>query len=123
MVENPRAKGNRRERQAEEKLQDNGYSTARKQHNRYGASDFYNLYDIIAVKPGEPVKFIQIKSNSPPNLGEFKSGALEITPVEHAEIEIWVNHDYEGWHIRRLNRMNKEWETVVDERKEKKGKS
>ena len=115
MVKNPRAKGNRRERQAEERLESKGYETARKQHNRYGASDFFKIYDIIAVKPGAPFKCVQVKSNSPPNLTEFKEDAAEITPEKHAEIEIWIFHDYKGWEIRRLNRADNEWQTVVDE--------
>lgn len=121
MVQNTRAKGNRIERKAEDRLEDQGYSTARKNNSRYGASDFYNLYDIVAVKTGEPVRFIQVKANSFPNLTEFKQESQSIIPVEHAVVELWCWHDYKGWEIRVLKDDN--WLTVVDERKEKKGKS
>jgi Holliday junction resolvase len=116
MVQNTRAKGNRIERKAEDRLEDQGYNTARKNNSRYGASDFYNLYDIVAVKPGEPVKFIQVKANSFPNLTDFKHESKDIIPEEHAEVELWCHHDRVGWEVRRLNRIKKEWVTLVDER-------
>jgi len=112
---NPRAKGNRIERKAENLLNDAGYRTARMQHTRYGDNDFFNLYDIAAVQPDKPVKFIQVKSNQQPNLQEFKKETLETVGLE-AQVEIWTHYDRKGWKIRRLNRMNKEWETLVDER-------
>jgi len=112
---NPRAKGNRIERKAKNLLNDAGYRTARMQHTRYGDNDFFNLYDITAVQPGKPVKFIQVKSNQQPNLQEFKKETLETVGLE-AQVEIWTHYDRKGWEIRRLNRMNKEWETLVDER-------
>lgn len=112
---NTRRKGNRTERKAENRLKQQGYRCSRMPHTRYGDNDHFQLYDIIAVKPGEPVKFIQVKTNKPPNLSEFKKKALEKTPLKHGEIEIWTWHDYKGWKIRELNRINKEWETTLDE--------
>lgn len=112
---NTRAKGNRIERKAEDVLNEQGFETARMPHTRYGDNDFFNLYDIIASKAGARFKMIQVKSNSPPNLTEFKQEALDITPFEHAEVEIWVWHDYSGWKIRRLNKENREWEIIKDE--------
>jgi len=115
MVKNPRAKGNRIERKAEEKLEKQGYNTSRMPHTRYGDNDHYNILDIIAAKPGAPFKCIQVKSNRPPNLTEFKEKVENKLPNEHAQTEIWTWHDYKGWKIRRLNRENKEWETIKDE--------
>jgi len=112
---NTRAKGNRTERKAEDRLKEQGYSCSRMPHTRYGDSDHFNLFDILAVQPGEPVKFIQVKTNTPPNLSEFKEKALETAPLKHGEIEIWTWHDYQGWKIRELNRVNKEWEIIKDE--------
>lgn len=112
---NTRQKGNRIERKAVDALNEKGFKCARKQHTRYGNNDFYQLYDIIAVKTGAPFKCIQVKSNRPPNLTQFKKDAIEITPVEHAQIEIWTWYDYKGWKIRRLNSEKQEWEIIKDE--------
>lgn len=114
MVKNPRAKGNRIERKAEDRLHEQGYNTARMPHTRYGDSDFFNLFDIVAMKPGAPFKLVQVKSNSPPNLEEFKKEALEITPLKHAEIEVWVRYDREGWKVRKLNRETKKWSVLCN---------
>lgn len=114
---NTRQKGNRIERKAEQQLENQGYQISRMPHTRYGPSDFFNMYDIIAMKPGAPLKMIQVKANQPPTLTQFKEKALKTTPLEHVQIEIWTHHDRLGWKTRRLNRVNKEWETLVDERK------
>jgi len=112
---NTRRKGNRIERKCEKQLQNHGLHTARMPHTRYGDNDHFQLYDIIAMKPEAAFKMVQVKSNSPPNLQNFKKKALEKTPLKHAQIEIWVHHDRTGWKIRRLNRVNKEWDVIIDE--------
>lgn len=114
---NSRAKGNRLEREAEEKLQEKGYQTARMPHTRYGDSDFYNMYDIIAMKPGEPFKLVQVKANQASGVNELKNDSLEAAPFKHAEVELWQKFDYEGWKIRRLNKETEDWELIEDQRK------
>jgi len=113
---NTRQKGNRIERKAEDRLQNNGYRTARMPHTRYGDSDFYNLYDIIAVKPDAPLKMVQVKTNQFSKLEKYLQQSLETTPEKHCIIEYWVWHDYKGWEIRRLNREKKKWEKILDQR-------
>lgn len=115
MVDNPRAKGNRIERKAEDKLHNEGFSTARMPHTRYGDNDFFNLFDIIAVKPGAPFKCVQVKANSWPNLTQFKEDALEKMPRQNCQILLYRWTDYKGWTIRLLNREKEEWETILDE--------
>jgi len=111
---NTRQKGNRNERKCEALLKEKGFSTSRMPHTRYGPSDHFSLFDIIAMKPDAPIKMIQVKSNTPPNLAEFKEECLEVAPLKHAEIEIWTHFDREGFQIRRLK--DDEWQTLVDER-------
>jgi len=110
---NTRAKGNRIERKAVDRLKEQNYGCSRIPHTRYGDSDHYNLFDIIAAKPGAPFKCIQVKANRPPNLTEFKKQSKERIPSEHAQIEIWEWHDYSGWKIRRLKQEN--WEIILDQ--------
>lgn len=111
---NTRKKGNRIERKAEDKLHNEGFSTARMPHTRYGDNDFFNLFDIIAVKPGSPFKCVQVKANSWPNLTEFKENTIDDMPMEHCRIELWRWTDYQGWTIRLLNDAH-EWETILDQ--------
>ena len=111
---NTRQKGNRIERRTENLLNNKGFSTSRMPHTRYGDSDHFSLFDIIAMKPDAPIKLIQVKSNSPPNLTKFKKKCLEVAPLKHAEIEIWTHYDREGFKIRRLK--GDEWKILVDER-------
>jgi len=113
---NTRRKGNRIERKAEKRLEKQGYETSRMPHTRYGDSDHFNLYDIIAVKPGEKVRMIQVKSNQKPNMSELKQESEDVAPFKkHVRVEAWVWHDYEGWEIHEL--QNDAWaqtETIED---------
>jgi hypothetical protein len=49
MVKNPKAKGQRIEREAEEWLQDRGFLTARQNNTRFGNNDYFNKFDILAL--------------------------------------------------------------------------
>lgn len=113
---NTRAKGNRIERKAETRLKKKGFSISRMPHTRYGDSDHYNLYDIIAVKPGEKVRMIQVKSNQKPNLSTLREESKKIAPLKHARVEAWTWYDYKGWVIDELTPAQSGWETVLDER-------
>jgi Holliday junction resolvase len=60
---NKRAKGMRAERKAAKLLMDMGYQVVRPNFNRFGYTDFFNLWDIIAVKEDSAL-FIQVKTNA-----------------------------------------------------------
>jgi len=73
---NTRAKGRRIEKEVEDFLKNNGYSTYRAKMLRYGQKDIFGLFDIVALKydqRGNPfgvfldraplVVFVQVKSN------------------------------------------------------------
>lgn len=113
---NTRQKGNRIEREAEKQLQEQGYQTVRMPHTRYGDNDFWNLFDILAVKPDAPLKCVQVKSNQASKLQEFKSGCRQKIPLKRCEVEYWIKHDYQGWEKRRLLKEGTELKTFVDER-------
>lgn len=112
---NTRKKGNRIERKAEDRLKEDNFVTSRMPHTRFGDSDHYNLYDIIAAKPGAPFKCIQVKANAFPNHQNFKEKSLETVPTKHCDVEMWKWVDYQGWHIKKLDTQKKEWKTVVDQ--------
>jgi len=115
-VVNTRAKGNCIERKAEDKLEEQGFECSRMPHTRYGDSDHFNLYDLIAVKPGEKIRLIQVKSNQKPNLTVLREKSEELAPFQHATVESWTWFDYEGWVIDVLTPAQDGWETVLDER-------
>lgn len=114
-----RDKGDRREREAKKLLQQQGYTVHKKVNNSYDSGDIYGLFDLVAVKPDEKVKFIQVKSNGTGGaLTETMSESADILPLEHADVEFWLCYDREGW---RVLRMRDEWMELIDER-DKKGK-
>ena len=112
---NTRSKGNRIERKAKNRLENQGYQVSRMPHTRYGDNDHFQLYDIIALKPGEKVRLIQVKSNQKPNLSQLRKDSEELAPFKHATVEAWTWVDYEGWVIDRLTPAQSGWETVIDE--------
>lgn len=59
---NRRAKGKRNEAKARKLLQDLGFVVDFKQANMFGSQDFFELYDIMALKKKE-LWMIQVKSN------------------------------------------------------------
>ncbi|MDY6770009.1 MAG: hypothetical protein SVU88_03480 [Candidatus Nanohaloarchaea archaeon] len=111
-------KGQRREREAKELLEENGYRVSIAKNHRFGANDYFNLFDLLAVGPG-PVKLIQVKANSARGITKTGKKASVFCPEDHVDVEYWTCHDREGWRIQRLTRHSPEnpaWETLIDER-------
>lgn len=113
---NTRKKGNRIERKAETRLKEKGFETSRMPHTRYGDSDHFNLYDIIALKPENPVRLIQVKTNSKPNMKQLKKDSKEIAPFKNVRVEAWTWYDYQGWVIDIFKPETDEWKTIEDQR-------
>lgn len=63
-----------------------------------GTTDLFNCADLIAVRPGWPVKFVQVKTNS----RQFNPSWMPLfVDGEHTQFELWSRFDREGWEIRR----------------------
>lgn len=92
----PMSKGKRRERQARKHLEAKGYDTFSPPEVKYGDTDIFNLFDIVA-SDGTNVKFIQVKSNEAKGINDWTERASDIMPVETVDVEFWVCHDREGW--------------------------
>lgn len=105
---NVRAKGARREKQAKEKLETNGWLVERaKMGGRFQKNkDFFHLFDLIAIKKKNNItyhKWIQVKSNRCPKkvreqIKEFSDKYLGETDIA----EVWIYKDYKGWEIHTL---------------------
>lgn len=116
-----KAKGDRRERQARSVLEEAGYNTESPNSTPYQQQvvDFFEVFDIMAVRPGEPVLFIQVKSNAARGIRTFHEKCVEQKiPFNNVKVEFWVCHDGDGWRIFDIdeNGHNK----VYDERDENK---
>ena len=110
-------KGDRRERQARTILQEDGYNTESPNSTPYQQQvvDFFEVFDIMAVKPGEPVFFVQVKSNTARGIRTFHKECIEQQiPFDHVRVEFWVCHDGEGWRIFEITENGHE--KVYDER-------
>lgn len=110
-----KAKGDRREKQAKEILEEAGFRVEKKWNRRFDSNDYFNLFDLMAGDHDQ-FRFVQVKSNG-------TNGALKLIEQkatflpwhsEHFHIEVWVCYDREGWRIQRLT--NDGWEVVLDSR-------
>lgn len=111
-----RKKGNRRENQAAKLYEDAGYVTERSVQANYGTrSDWFELFDIMAIRPGEELRFAQVKSNNAGGVREWFTTAETLVPPE-VELDFLVCHDREGWRLLRPSDEHN-YVTVLDERK------
>lgn len=108
-------KGDRRERQARDILEEAGFVVENPNYSRYGNVDFFNLFDIMALKKDRKVQFVQVKSSSARGINEFSEKCSEIIPFDHINVEYWVCYDRKGWRIIDI-KEDGSYEDVFDER-------
>lgn len=113
-------KGNRRERQARKILEAAGYDVITPNSTKFQREDFFDLFDIIAINPGEKPLFIQVKSNKARKINEFEQKVQETVPWEYVNVQFWVCYDRQGWRIIGITEGGERNE-ILDERN-KKGK-
>lgn len=112
-------KGDRRERQAREILEEAGWIVETPNSTPYPQSygvDFFGLFDFMAFKDGQ-ILFGQVKSNSPRGIRSFSDDCLEFDiPIaaDNVTVEFWTCYDGEGWRIDEISSDG--YETVLDER-------
>lgn len=112
-IVNQKAKGKRIERKAEERLSRHDFKVEKPVEKKYGRTDFFGLFDIIAIR-GDCIKFIQVKSNQARQLEEYKKKTKEFLDTEKFDVEYWIWHDNDGWRIKQIR--DGEWEQILDER-------
>jgi Holliday junction resolvase len=114
-----REKGERREREACELYENAGYRTERSvKSNRFDTrSDWFNLFDIMAVAPGEQLRFAQVKSNTATGVREWMTDVTRFAPPT-VTLDFLVCHDREGWRLIQPHFGDQKYVTVVDERAE-----
>lgn len=114
-----KSKGDRRERQSRTILEAAGYNTESPNSTPYQQQvvDFFELFDVMAAKPNEPILFIQVKSNTARGIRSFNEKCIQQNiPFDHVNIEFWVCHDGEGWRFFEISEDGNQ--KVYDERDE-----
>jgi Holliday junction resolvase len=114
-----REKGARREREACELYEAAGYRTERSvKSNAYDTrSDWFNLFDIMAIWPGGHLRFAQVKSNTASGVREWMEQAEGLAPPT-VKLDFLVCHDREGWRLMQPHDGDQKYVTMVDERTE-----
>lgn len=111
-----RRKGKNRERQAEDYYNQAGYQTEICRGHRWGRTDWFGLFDLMALQPGEPVHYVQVKSNQVDNVEGWIRDADRFIPREHVVLDYLVCHDYAGWRLLRRANTPQGYRVVFDGR-------
>jgi len=112
---NGKKKGNRRERQLDGHVQKAGYRTYRPQESKWGETDMYGLFDIVAYRPDKPVAWLQSKSNAAVGINEWAEKASAfVGPYSTALMA--VCYDREGWRLICPEEDGGGYQTVADGR-------
>ena len=111
---NTKSKGNRVQRQAIAKLENEGWHVSKVEAGgKFEKNkDMFNLYDLCAVR-GPECKFVQVTTNRPHKHGDYEhfSKKHQIPGVKHIQF-VW--YDRKGWKIFTYHNGKK---TVEDLRK------
>lgn len=113
-----KSKGNKRERQAQKIMEEAGWTVEKPVNTQYSKNkDFFHLFDRIAVKKGEPVVFIQVKSNRASGITKWAKDVDDLLGLDNPACRYYyfVPYDYEGWRIIEVKKNGRT--DVVDERK------
>ncbi len=94
---NTYAKGYRREYQCMKKLQSLGYLVERKNKAKFCDTDFYNLFDLVAVRE-DTTLWVQVKSSrysankAVRDIAKWKKdNSLKLS------CQVWFKEDYKDW--------------------------
>lgn len=109
-------KGDRRELRVYKMLEKAGFEVESPNYSRYENTDFFNLFDLMAIRKDDKLHYIQVKSGSARNINEFVEKCSEFIPYQHTRLEYWVYHKREGWRIIKIEKNG--YKTVYDGRKD-----
>lgn len=103
---NTHLKGARRENAAKKILLETGWLVDKKVWSKYASKDFFNLFDLIAIK-GNMMRLIQVKSNRSDFYGARKAierwvESNHIYPDMQISFEVWLKEDCKPWRCERL---------------------
>lgn len=92
-------KGRRHENEASDIL-GRVYGFGVEKVDAWGNSDPFGFIDIIAMQPGSPVLFVQVKTNgfTAADKRKYRHSTRKL-PHEHARFQVWVRYDRRGWEL------------------------
>lgn len=79
----------------------------------YSNSDPLGFIDVLAVKQGWPVRFVQVKTNNFAAKDRRRYAAKSERMSHGVVCEVWVRVDYEGWRMYRYDRDAGEWDRYL----------
>lgn len=92
------SKGKRNEREAAELYEEAGYLTFRPQESKWGETDIFGLFDILAV--GEHnIRFVQVKSNAARGIMDWLEELADLPHPDNTYAEYLVKYDNMGWRL------------------------
>lgn len=86
---NTKAKGDRAEAKAKKLLEEKGYEVEKPIKTRWGRTDFFNKWDLIAVND-EHVRFIQVKTNKNDTYGKQLDKYRGFPAPPNTTRELWL---------------------------------
>lgn len=92
------SKGKRNERETADVYERAGYHTYRPQESKYGPTDIYGLFDILAVPPAgsnNQARLIQVKTNRASGIQSWAGSALQYAS-KSVHVEFVVRYDGHG---------------------------
>jgi len=104
---NKHNKGTRYELEARKLLEADGWLCEKKNYNRWAAKDFYNLFDILAIKKNK-VRLIQIKTN----VSDFYKSRIAIqtwimeNEIKGISCEVWLRLPKKEWRCEKMTSQN-----------------
>jgi Holliday junction resolvase len=110
-----KSKGKRNERELAELYEEAGYRTFRPQESKWGETDMFNLFDLLAIHPTEPVHMVQAKTNGARGIEQWVSEVSEFQ-TDHCRPLYAVRYDREGWRILERDNELGGYTTVLDAR-------
>jgi len=84
-----RGKGNASELKCQKFLEAEGFLVQRAGYRRFQQNDFFNLFDVMAIKPGITL-FVQVKTNAKPGRKVFQDIADFMQKYPQFDAEIWI---------------------------------
>lgn len=111
---NKKRKGDRIENRAKKELETKGYEVERKIKLRWGAKDFWNRFDLVAVSK-DRIRFVQLTNNANKPLKVRKHISKFQCPNSVCSKEIWIWYDYEDWRKYRWFETREEWMEFKEE--------
>jgi Holliday junction resolvase len=101
-----RSKGNKNELRCQRELERDGFKVQRAGYRRFQQNDFFELFDVMAIKPNITL-MVQIKSNQKPGKKVFDDIKEFAIAYKQFRCAIWCWVDRKGW--RKWEVMNEEF--------------